>query len=185
MLSNASDDFPDPLSPVITVRLLRGISTSMFFRLCWRAPCTVIRSSIVVYEWKGRISYCDAACAGCANCAIRRYSHAKMCAVRSAPTTCPPDVLRTFQLHGDLRMQDLRRGGVRSPALPHALWRQGPLPQVRHVPYSAAQGPRSHRPHVQGLLQPVGKTVRRPPAPLPLLPHPVLRPAQARYGCSR
>src|SRR5216684_743192 len=46
MVSKASELFPDPLRPVITVRLLRGISTSMFFRLCWRAPCTVIRSSI-------------------------------------------------------------------------------------------------------------------------------------------
>src|SRR5215467_13336685 len=42
MVSNASDDFPDPLSPVITVNVLRGISTEMFFRLCWRAPRTVI-----------------------------------------------------------------------------------------------------------------------------------------------
>src|SRR5437879_1830714 len=46
MVSKASEDFPDPLSPVITVKVFRGISTSMFFRLCWRAPCTVIRSSI-------------------------------------------------------------------------------------------------------------------------------------------
>src|SRR5579875_2048355 len=45
MVSKASDDFPDPLRPVMTVRLLRGISTSMFLRLCCRAPRTVIRSS--------------------------------------------------------------------------------------------------------------------------------------------
>src|SRR6266404_3506326 len=49
MVSNASDDFPDPLKPVITVKVLRGISTSIFFRLCCRAPCTVMRLSI---EWK-------------------------------------------------------------------------------------------------------------------------------------
>src|SRR5438270_3159090 len=42
MVSKASEDLPEPLSPVITVRLLRGISTVMFFRLCWRAPRTVI-----------------------------------------------------------------------------------------------------------------------------------------------
>src|SRR5271170_5488468 len=42
MVSNASEDLPDPLRPVITVRLLRGISTSMFLRLCWRAPRTEI-----------------------------------------------------------------------------------------------------------------------------------------------
>src|SRR6185312_14757637 len=46
MVSNASELFPEPLKPVITVNVLRGISTLMFFRLCWRAPCTVIRSSI-------------------------------------------------------------------------------------------------------------------------------------------
>jgi len=33
---------PDPLSPVITVSVFRGISTSMFLRLCWRAPRTEI-----------------------------------------------------------------------------------------------------------------------------------------------
>ena len=42
MVSNASDDFPEPLSPVITVSVFRGISTLMFFRLCWRAPRTVM-----------------------------------------------------------------------------------------------------------------------------------------------
>src|ERR1051326_2714888 len=46
MVSKASEDFPDPLSPVITVKVFRGISTSIFFRLCCRAPCTVMRSSI-------------------------------------------------------------------------------------------------------------------------------------------
>src|SRR5438477_10931380 len=42
MVSNASDDLPEPLSPVITVRVLREISTLMFFRLCCRAPRTRI-----------------------------------------------------------------------------------------------------------------------------------------------
>src|SRR5271166_6210004 len=42
MVSNARDDLPDPLSPVMTVRVLRGISTLMFFRLCCRAPLTVM-----------------------------------------------------------------------------------------------------------------------------------------------
>src|SRR5579863_2178745 len=46
MVSNASEDLPEPLRPVITVRLLRGISTSMFLRLCWRAPWTEICFSI-------------------------------------------------------------------------------------------------------------------------------------------
>jgi len=38
---------PEPLNPVITVRLLRGILTSTFFRLCCRAPWTVICLSIL------------------------------------------------------------------------------------------------------------------------------------------
>ena len=42
MVSNASDDLPDPDSPVITTSLSRGISTSMFLRLCSRAPLTTI-----------------------------------------------------------------------------------------------------------------------------------------------
>src|SRR3954464_15818858 len=42
MVSKASDDLPEPLSPVMTVKVLRGISTEMFFKLCWRAPRTVI-----------------------------------------------------------------------------------------------------------------------------------------------
>src|SRR5215467_13382097 len=42
MVSKASDDLPEPLRPVITVSVLRGISTEMFFKLCWRAPRTVI-----------------------------------------------------------------------------------------------------------------------------------------------
>ena len=49
MVSNASEDFPEPLKPVITVKVLRGISTSIFFRLCCRAPCTVMRLSM---GWK-------------------------------------------------------------------------------------------------------------------------------------
>src|SRR6266478_3082236 len=42
MVSKASEDLPEPLSPVMTVRVLRGISTSIFLRLCWRAPRTEI-----------------------------------------------------------------------------------------------------------------------------------------------
>src|SRR6266849_10192505 len=40
MVSKASEDLPEPESPVMTVSELRGISTLMFLRLCWRAPRT-------------------------------------------------------------------------------------------------------------------------------------------------
>ena len=42
MVSKANEDLPEPLRPVITVRLLRGICTSMFLRLWTRAPHTYI-----------------------------------------------------------------------------------------------------------------------------------------------
>src|SRR5581483_12179274 len=44
MVSKASDDLPEPESPVMTMSLLRGSSTSMFLRLCSRAPLTTILS---------------------------------------------------------------------------------------------------------------------------------------------
>ena len=50
IVSNANEDLPLPLSPVITVRLLRGISTSISFKLCTRAPYTLINSlSSIIY----------------------------------------------------------------------------------------------------------------------------------------
>src|SRR5271170_1209858 len=44
MVSNASDDFPDPLGPVMTTSRSRGKVRLMFLRLCWRAPRTTSRS---------------------------------------------------------------------------------------------------------------------------------------------
>src|SRR3989338_7119811 len=38
MVSNAKDDLPEPESPVNTTSLLLGTVTSIFFRLCTRAP---------------------------------------------------------------------------------------------------------------------------------------------------
>src|SRR5208337_336993 len=40
MVSKASEDLPDPESPVMTVRVFRGISILMFSNVCWRAPRT-------------------------------------------------------------------------------------------------------------------------------------------------
>src|SRR5208283_2427298 len=52
MVSKASEDLPEPLRPVMTVRAWRGISTLTFFRLCIRAPCTEMRSSMLA-AWGG------------------------------------------------------------------------------------------------------------------------------------
>src|SRR6202035_2239669 len=48
MVSNASDDLPDPDRPVITTSLCRGMSTSMFLRLWTRAPRTAIQLCAMV-----------------------------------------------------------------------------------------------------------------------------------------
>src|SRR6187399_2161898 len=40
MVSNASDDLPEPLTPVMMISLPEGNVTSTFFRLCVRAPRT-------------------------------------------------------------------------------------------------------------------------------------------------
>ena len=44
MVSKASEDLPEPLRPVITTSLSRGMVTSIFFRLLARAPLTMILS---------------------------------------------------------------------------------------------------------------------------------------------
>src|SRR3972149_5429902 len=50
MVSNAREDFPEPEMPEMTTSLSRGISTEMFFRLCWRAPMTTILSCAMQHE---------------------------------------------------------------------------------------------------------------------------------------
>lgn len=44
MVSNASEDFPEPETPVTTVMVLCGISKSIFLRLWTRAPRTMMLS---------------------------------------------------------------------------------------------------------------------------------------------
>src|SRR5579871_12543 len=52
MVSKASEDLPEPESPVNTTSLSRGISTSMFFRLCSRAPRMVIERKELADCWR-------------------------------------------------------------------------------------------------------------------------------------
>src|SRR5271170_7302977 len=47
MVSKASDDLPEPESPVITTSRSRGISRSIFLRLCSRAPLMTILSAML------------------------------------------------------------------------------------------------------------------------------------------
>src|SRR6266508_725928 len=56
MVSNASDDFPEPERPVKTIRRSRGSSRSTFLRLCSRAPRMVITSATAPVYRGGRPS---------------------------------------------------------------------------------------------------------------------------------
>src|SRR5664279_4056244 len=61
MVSKASEDLPDPETPVTTVSRLCGISKSMFFRLWTRAPRTVMLSFDMAPSF-GRSLWRGAAC---------------------------------------------------------------------------------------------------------------------------
>src|SRR5436190_8869011 len=52
MVSKASEDLPEPDSPVNTTSRSRGISTSMFFRLCSRAPRMVMAREEAALGWR-------------------------------------------------------------------------------------------------------------------------------------
>ena len=47
MVSKANELLPEPESPVMTMRLSRGNSTLTFFKLCSRAPRTMILSFLI------------------------------------------------------------------------------------------------------------------------------------------
>ena len=49
MASKAKELFPEPETPVMTTRLLLGIRTSMFLRLCSLAPLMNIASGMILY----------------------------------------------------------------------------------------------------------------------------------------
>src|SRR5215472_12004719 len=57
MVSNASEDLPEPLTPVTTVMALCGISRVMFFRLWTRAPRTR-KVSCSGVEWSPAVVIC-------------------------------------------------------------------------------------------------------------------------------
>jgi hypothetical protein len=64
MVSKARDDLPDPLTPVMTISRLCGSVTSMFLRLCVRAPRTTIGLRVGLSAWTvslmARVGFCGA-----------------------------------------------------------------------------------------------------------------------------
>src|SRR5581483_8391140 len=55
IVSKASDDLPDPDTPVTTVKVLCGISKSMFLRLWTRAPRTTMLSVDIFTQGRWRV----------------------------------------------------------------------------------------------------------------------------------
>ena len=56
MVSKASDDLPDPLTPVTTISLPAGRVRSTFLRLCVRAPLMTMAAdagAVAGMEWEG------------------------------------------------------------------------------------------------------------------------------------
>ncbi len=57
MVSNASDDLPEPDNPVITINESLGKSRSMFFKLCVLAPRMLIVSIEIINEGEVKDSF--------------------------------------------------------------------------------------------------------------------------------
>src|SRR3954462_4928000 len=74
IVSNASEDLPEPETPVITTNLFRGTTTSMFLRLCSRAPRMTMESifSCGADSNEGRLGSVPVLHAGDKPLAIRR-----------------------------------------------------------------------------------------------------------------
>src|SRR5688572_6296842 len=101
MVSKASDDLPEPLRPVMTTSLSRGISSVRFFRLCSRAPPSLIQSFA--------ISICESL----AHINLQAYGRpgrgAKHLAARGRRVLCPHFV-RQFADFPFLKFFHLSRG---------------------------------------------------------------------------
>src|ERR1051325_3665140 len=54
MVSKAGDDLPEPLRPVMTTSLSRGMESVRFLRLCSRAPPMLMNSFAIVRQWAGQ-----------------------------------------------------------------------------------------------------------------------------------
>src|SRR5581483_5798043 len=73
MVSNASEDLPEPERPVNTTSLSRGISTSMFFKLCSRAPRMVIARNELADCWRRALRISSISAFPGARVAARRF----------------------------------------------------------------------------------------------------------------
>src|SRR5699024_122139 len=80
MVSNASEDLPEPDRPVKTIKASRGMLRFTFFRLCSRAPWTTIRSgscspavALACSRWDTRLLECCWLDAPSTLCVVVKY----------------------------------------------------------------------------------------------------------------
>src|SRR6266566_1384014 len=109
MVSKASDDLPEPESPVKTTSLSRGIDSVTFLRLCSRAPRIVIWSVVIFMSFLGDprlflFSRHRKRSAGCGDQpAVRPFDPA----LRDAgPAPCMDDLPGRSERLADLRRRD-------------------------------------------------------------------------------
>src|SRR5580692_8299258 len=95
MVSKAKDDLPDPLNPVMTTNLSRGMVRLRFFRLCCRAPPILMNSLAMTLNFA--ISASHQHTPNHAKCKVRE--------TRSVHRSMPPDLNRNL--------------GPSMPRLPH------------------------------------------------------------------
>src|SRR5580658_648072 len=145
MVSNASDDLPEPLSPVITVRLLRGISTSMFFRLCWRAPWTEIRSSIVLVRGRRRLYPIVARVELFAQLRYKRGRSASLSDLPRKIAPRAPHPRREVAIRGDVRVPPMPSAEARAALVCAVPGRLPALSALRHVSPDAPVDARQDR----------------------------------------
>src|SRR5579884_2626730 len=133
MVSKASEDLPEPDSPVMQTSELRGRRTVMSLRLCSRAPWTTSSSFVTrasLPPWVEREQVFVKACAEPPRASIR---------VRDAPTGWSPDGSAILHLGGSAAWSRVHPFVV-SPPVERA--RAGALP-ARDRAYAARRSTRS------------------------------------------
>ena len=158
MVSKASDDLPEPLSPVITVRRVAGnldvdILQVVLARAMHGDP---VQHSDV--SGKGDLLL-SRGCAGSANCVITRR---EMRSARNAAASCRR-VHRTFferfSYMAIYECQRVQERGVCAAPLSATTSARTAAARMRHVPRHAAQAARQDRPHARRLAELAGAHV--------------------------
>src|SRR5215510_14135438 len=84
MVSKASDDFPEPLKPVITTSLSRGMESVRFLRLCSRAP-PILMNSLLTH-----LKICNYTIFKCNKTTVPKQKEPLLFSTKQKPSFRPP-----------------------------------------------------------------------------------------------